>query len=246
MRWGFKVTCSPLGSYFLLNSNGWMPFLTGWCLWVTLGCTVACYFVLETQLFVGQALPGPPQLLIRFNRQAPNLSVCPRTKGRTVSSEWGAGVRHTSTLPQDRKVPCSRVGLCNQTASSFSAGWVLVAVRASSGCSQWRLLFVVVSFSLWPTGLVAPWHVGSSQNRDQTGVSWIGGQTLLHGATREAPCCSVAHSCLDSLRPHGLQASLSFTISWSLLRLMSIKSVMPSNQLILCCPLLLLQTLLQF
>ena len=36
------------------------------------------------------------------------------------------------------------------------------------------------------------------------------------------------------------QASLSFTISWSLLRLMSIESVMPSNHLILCHPLLLL------
>ena len=33
------------------------------------------------------------------------------------------------------------------------------------------------------------------------------------------------------------QASLSFTISWSLLKLMSIKSVMPSNNLILCHPL---------
>ena len=35
------------------------------------------------------------------------------------------------------------------------------------------------------------------------------------------------------------QASLSFTISLSLLQLMSISSVMPSNHLILCCPLLL-------
>ena len=40
----------------------------------------------------------------------------------------------------------------------------------------------------------------------------------------------------DSLRPHGLppcdrQASLSTTNSWSLLKLMSIKSVMPSNLL---------------
>ena len=33
------------------------------------------------------------------------------------------------------------------------------------------------------------------------------------------------------------QASLSFTISQSLLKLMSIESVMPSNHLILCCPL---------
>ena len=36
------------------------------------------------------------------------------------------------------------------------------------------------------------------------------------------------------------QASLSFTISQSLVKLMSIESVMPSNHLILCCPLLLL------
>ena len=35
------------------------------------------------------------------------------------------------------------------------------------------------------------------------------------------------------------QAFLSVTNSWSLLKLMSIKLVMPSNHLILCCPLLL-------
>ena len=39
--------------------------------------------------------------------------------------------------------------------------------------------------------------------------------------------------------PAARQASLSFTISWSFLKLMSIKSVMPSNHLILCHPLLL-------
>ena len=39
------------------------------------------------------------------------------------------------------------------------------------------------------------------------------------------------------------QASLSFTISWSLLKLMSVKSVMPSNHLILCHPLLLLPSI---
>ena len=39
------------------------------------------------------------------------------------------------------------------------------------------------------------------------------------------------------------QASLSFTISWSLLKLRSVESVMPSNHLILCCPLLLLPSI---
>ena len=40
-----------------------------------------------------------------------------------------------------------------------------------------------------------------------------------------------------------LQASLSITNFWSLLKLMSIKSVMPSNHLILCLPLLLLPSI---
>ena len=39
------------------------------------------------------------------------------------------------------------------------------------------------------------------------------------------------------------QASLSITNAWSLLKLMSIESVMPSNHLILCCPLLLLPSI---
>ena len=43
-----------------------------------------------------------------------------------------------------------------------------------------------------------------------------------------------------SPRTAACQASLSSTFSWSLLKLMSIESVMPSNHLILCHPLLLL------
>ena len=39
------------------------------------------------------------------------------------------------------------------------------------------------------------------------------------------------------------QASLSFTISQNLLKLMSIESEMPSNHFILCCPLLLLPSI---
>ena len=39
------------------------------------------------------------------------------------------------------------------------------------------------------------------------------------------------------------QASLSITNAWSLLKLMSIASVMPSNHLILCRPLLLLPSI---
>ena len=63
-----------------------------------------------------------------------------------------------------------------------------------------------------------------------------------------------SHSVLsDTLSPHELQwhqfmglvdwDSLSITNSWSLLKLMSIKSVMPSSHLILCSPLFLLPSI---
>ena len=43
---------------------------------------------------------------------------------------------------------------------------------------------------LWRTGLVALWHVGSSQTRTRTRVPCIGKQILNHCATREAlPVC---------------------------------------------------------
>ena len=48
----------------------------------------------------------------------------------------------------------------------------------------------------------------------------------------------------DSATPWtAARQSLSFTISWSLLKFMSIALVMPSNHLILCCPLFLLPSI---
>ena len=58
-------------------------------------------------------------------------------------------------------------------------------------------------------------------------------------------CCSLAQSCplFVTLWNGACQASLSITNTWSLLKLMSIVSVMPSNHLILCHPLLLLPSI---
>ena len=58
-------------------------------------------------------------------------------------------------------------------------------------------------------------------------------------------CCSVTQSCLTLVAPWtaALRAFLSFTISQSLLKLMSIESMMSSNHLILCHPLLLLPSI---
>ena len=74
---------------------------------------------------------------------------------------------------------------------------------------------------------------------------------FLKELKKELPSVQFSWSVLsNSLQPHGLQhtrppwaaahqASLSITNSQSLLKLMSIESVMPSNHLILCHPLLL-------
>ena len=58
-------------------------------------------------------------------------------------------------------------------------------------------------------------------------------------------CCSMAQSCPTLCDPMtaALQASLSFTISQSLLKLKSIKSLISSNHLILCHPPLLLPSI---
>ena len=57
--------------------------------------------------------------------------------------------------------------------------------------------------------------------------------------------CSVTQSCLTLCNPMdcSMPGSLSFTISWSLLKFISIELVMPSNHLVLCHLLLLLPSL---
>ena len=55
--------------------------------------------------------------------------------------------------------------------------------------------------------------------------------------------CSVVFNSLWPPWTATHQASLSFTSSWNLLKLTSIELVMPSNHLILCCPLLLLPSI---
>ena len=96
------------------------------------------------------------------------------------------------------------------------------SARALSSCGERVLLFVVVRRllivvaslvaehglygawaslavahglqQLWLTGLVAPWHVGSSRTRARTPVSCTGRQILKHCATREAHILSILNS----------------------------------------------------
>ena len=78
--------------------------------------------------------------------------------------------------------------------------------------------------------------------------SWSPPRTPFGGCGRsvERQTLLFSHSVVsDSASPWTAtqQASLFFTISWSLLRLMSIELVMPSNHLILCHPLLLMPSI---
>ena len=83
---------------------------------------------------------------------------------------------------------------------------------------------------------------GSSQPRDQTRSPILQADSLP-----SEPLSSVQFSrsvVSDSLQPHGLQhARPPITNSRSLLKLLSIESVMPSNHLVLCRPLLLLPSI---
>ena len=72
--------------------------------------------------------------------------------------------------------------------------------------------------------------------------SWDRQYNLLCGVFNQGPqFSSVAQSCLTLCNPStaACQASLSITSFWSLLKLMSVVLMMPSNHLILCHPLLL-------
>ena len=87
---------------------------------------------------------------------------------------------------------------------------------------------------------------GSSQPRDRARVSYIEGGFFTAEPPEKPPQSvqSLSHVWLF-VTPWAAacQASLSVTNSWSLLTLMSIESVMPSNHLILCRPFLLLPSI---
>ena len=92
----------------------------------------------------------------------------------------------------------------------------------------------------------------SSETRNRNRHSTGNDSVHLEGFSIKAPasdywhvlccCCSAAKHVWLFVTPWtaACQASLSFTIYWSLLKLMSVELVTLSNHLILCCPLLLL------
>ena len=127
---------------------------------------------------------------------------------------------------------------------------------------KWSESLSVVSKSLWSHGLYSPWNspgqstgVGSLSPEDLPNPGIEPRSATLQGDSLPAKppgkpikwsSVQFSHSVVsDSVTPWTAahQASLSITNSRSLLKLMSIEMVMPSNHHILCCPLLLLSSI---
>ena len=115
----------------------------------------------------------------------------------------------------------------------------------------WASVFLCVKWQIWTGGSCSAWVTlprrapGDGGGREGLGRhKWSG--TVLHNelcppsASGVCICCSVAQSCLTLCDPMDYSTSLSITNSWGLFKFMSTESVMPSNHLILCRPLLLL------
>ena len=100
---------------------------------------------------------------------------------------------------------CGGFSCCGARALGAQAS--VVVARGLSSCGSWALECRLSS--LWCTGLVAPWHVGSSRTRARTRVPCIGRQILNHCTTREVAYvklylgqnedCSPGDSISDSL-----------------------------------------------
>ena len=111
----------------------------------------------------------------------------------------------------------------------------------------YRLEYKMIKFAHYPISLNSSPPLSKEQN-----------QKILHGFYQTRACfflkliCSVPFSSVQSLShvqlfetqwTTGRWASLSITSSWSLPKLKSIESVMPSNHLVLCHPFLLVPSI---
>ena len=121
-------------------------------------------------------------------------------------------------------------------SNSFMTPWTLCSPPDSvHGISQARILeWIAIPFSrVSPDPCIKP--VSPALQGNSLLLSHQGNSKADFVAIQ-----SLSHS--DSLWPYGLQhakASLSFTMSWSLLKLMATELEIPPNYLVLCCPLLL-------
>ena len=124
-------------------------------------------FTSSLKKYLFKSIPHPPRLFFFFFLRILFIFDCSGSSLlRVLFSGWG----YTSGCHAWAS-HCDGFSCCRAQA--------LGHVSLSS-CGPWAQ-------KLWHTGLVAPWHAGSSQIRYQMFVSCIGRQILYHWTTREEP-----------------------------------------------------------
>ena len=113
----------------------------------------------------------------------------------------------------------------------FTVSWdtLILCSHPTLLASYFSLFWFFTSFQLLHNGITSHWDLGSLP------ILWSHPLTPFYCSVQVLSCVRLFATPWTA----ALQASLSITNSRSLLKLTSIESVMPSNHLILCCPLLL-------
>ena len=138
----------------------------------------------------------------------------------------------------------------SQTLSQSSICCLRLTLNTSSNPNMWPLALQqglesgLRCLEVGENGKLLIYHMTNSTPREVLLLDLVTYQSSPLG--RHYCCCrSAAKLCLTPCDPTdcSMPAPLSFTVSRSLLKFMSIESVMLSNHLILCCPLLLLPSI---
>ena len=189
-------------------------------------------------LLAGECPPGPGSAGDNREHIKPGY-------GASLGAQWWGSTcqyRRHGFNPWSGKIPHVTEQLTPCTTAAEPVLWSLGAKTAEpTWCNYWRLCSRAYALQReeplqWeactPQQRVAPAHcreISMQQQRPSKAISSV--QSLSHVRLFETQWMAVR------------QASLSITDSWSLLQLMSIESVMPSNHLVLSCPLLLLPSI---
>ena len=156
------------------------------------------------------------------------------------SSEWNL-VQPVDTWVAPRTAPHSQVP--TGVYGTLPSGGVPFHVYESSIiCPRQESNRIYCSFQLYFGGICSEWvwyfQVSRGHRREHENEAF-GSEVTAHAQNSDQSVQSLSGIRLFATPwTAAHEASLSITNSWSLLKLMSIESVMPSNHLIICCPLL--------
>ena len=141
-----------------------------------------------------------------------------------------------NTTPSKLHIP--KIGGSRSSSQGLCLTTILNSASEYISCAMWDMsISKIILFKTWICELSL---IGRVLPKFYTGKQW--NNSIMHD-NKKSQNLLFSHSNLwifTTSQTAARQASLFFTISWILLKLMSIESVMPPNNLILCNPLLFL------